>query len=140
MTDSTFAKETDMMDHMEQGRFAFNTFYSDEQLRTMLNNSMADKFKSSEMMDHMDHGRPDSNATYTDDQLRNALTNTMTIPPELFEKLYLQPKTAVKGDLRKKFANPTPLAIMGFAVALFPLSIELSKAESPIYYSIIASL
>src|ERR1700761_8319184 len=30
----------------------------------------------------------------------------------------------VKGDLRKTFATPTPLAIMGFSVGLLPLSIE----------------
>ena len=33
----------------------------------------------------------------------------LTISPELFEKLYLQPQTAVKGDLRRVVANPTPL-------------------------------
>lgn len=34
---------------------------------------------------------------------------SVSIPPELFEKLYLSPHTAVKGDLRKTFGNPTPL-------------------------------
>ena len=33
----------------------------------------------------------------------------LTLSPELFEKLYLQPQTAVKGDLRKILGNPTPL-------------------------------
>jgi len=33
----------------------------------------------------------------------------LTISPEMFEKLYLNPKTAVKGDLRSTFGNPTPL-------------------------------
>lgn len=33
----------------------------------------------------------------------------LTISPEMFEKLYLNPKTSVKGDLRNTFANPTPL-------------------------------
>jgi hypothetical protein len=28
---------------------------------------------------------------------------------QMFEKLYLNPKTDVKGDLRGTFANPTPL-------------------------------
>ena len=37
----------------------------------------------------------------------------MTISPELFEKLYLTPKTASTGDFRKRFANPTPLGLMG---------------------------
>jgi hypothetical protein len=33
----------------------------------------------------------------------------LTISPEMFERLYLNPKTAVKGDLRSTFGNPTPL-------------------------------
>ena len=65
-----------------------------------------------------------------EEQLRNVLTNTMSISPELFERIYLQPKTQVAGELRKTFANPTPLAILGFSVGLFPLSIELSKSSS----------
>lgn len=35
--------------------------------------------------------------------------SVVTIPPDIFEKLYLQPQMAVKGDLRKTFANPTPV-------------------------------
>ena len=34
---------------------------------------------------------------------------SVSIPPELFEKLYLSPQNAVKGELRKTFANPTPV-------------------------------
>jgi len=41
----------------------------------------------------------------------------MTISPELFEKLYLTPKTAPTGDFRKRFANPTPLGLMGFIIS-----------------------
>ncbi|PMD30073.1 plasma membrane ammonium transporter [Hyaloscypha variabilis F] len=41
----------------------------------------------------------------------------MTISPELFEKLYLTPKTAAVGDFRKRFANPTPLGLMGFIIS-----------------------
>ena len=37
--------------------------------------------------------------------------NSISIPKELFEKLYLAPETMVKGDLRKTFGNPTPLYI-----------------------------
>jgi uncharacterized protein len=40
-------------------------------------------------------------------------SGAMTISPELFEKLYLTPKTAAVGDFRKRFANPTPLGLMG---------------------------
>ncbi|KAE8452458.1 hypothetical protein EG329_000360 [Mollisiaceae sp. DMI_Dod_QoI] len=50
---------------------------------------------------------------------------TLSMSPELFEKLYLSPENAVKGDLRKTFGNPTPLALVGFVVALSPLSVEL---------------
>jgi uncharacterized protein len=60
------------------------------------------------------------------EHLRNALTNTMTLSPEAFEKLYLGPKSEVKGDLRKTFANPTPMAVMGFSVAVLPISTALS--------------
>lgn len=63
----------------------------------------------------------------SEEGLRNALTNTMSLSPEVFERLYLSPKNQVKGDLRSTFANPTPMAIMGFSVAVFPLAIELSK-------------
>ena len=35
--------------------------------------------------------------------------NSVTISPELFEKLYLSPQNAVRGDLRKTFGNPTPM-------------------------------
>ncbi|KAI9893259.1 MAG: hypothetical protein M1814_000387 [Vezdaea aestivalis] len=51
--------------------------------------------------------------------------NSITISPELFEKLYLQPQNNVKGDLRMTFANPTPLALIGFVMALTPLSFSL---------------
>jgi hypothetical protein len=70
-------------------------------------------------------------------------SQSLSISPEVFEKLYLSPENAVKGDLRQTFGNPTPLfvsfpspikstsiltfssAIVGFVVALSPLSIEL---------------
>ncbi len=34
---------------------------------------------------------------------------SISISPELFEKIYLSPQNAVKGDLRRTFGNPTPL-------------------------------
>ena len=34
---------------------------------------------------------------------------SISISPELFEKLYLSPENRVTGDLRKTFANPTPM-------------------------------
>lgn len=50
---------------------------------------------------------------------------SISMTPEIFERLYLQPQTKVKGDLVKTFANPTPLAVGGFVVALTPLSCQL---------------
>jgi len=41
----------------------------------------------------------------------------LTISPEMFEKLYLTPKTRVPGDFRRRFANPTPLGFMGFVIS-----------------------
>jgi hypothetical protein len=40
-------------------------------------------------------------------RFRSAASVSMT--PELFEKLYLSPQNKVHGDLRKTFANPTPM-------------------------------
>ena len=43
-----------------------------------------------------------------DDALRRIRTaGSISISPELFEKIYLSPQNAVKGDLRKTFGNPT---------------------------------
>lgn len=36
-------------------------------------------------------------------------TGSLSISPELFEKIYLQPQNRVAGELRKTFGNPTPL-------------------------------
>ena len=40
---------------------------------------------------------------------RHATNHSVTIPMEVFEKMYLTPQNVVKGDLRKTFGNPTPL-------------------------------
>jgi uncharacterized protein len=46
----------------------------------------------------------------SEDALRRIQTaGSITISPEIFEKIYLTPANKVKGDLRSKFANPTPL-------------------------------
>ncbi|KAH7185096.1 uncharacterized protein B0J16DRAFT_124507 [Fusarium flagelliforme] len=51
----------------------------------------------------------------------------MSIPlsPELFQQLYLQPQNQVKGDLRKTFGNPTPVALAGFLLCTTPASMSL---------------
>jgi len=71
------------------------------------------------MSDH--HGAPISGNNYAN---RNGngngngaplnRTESLSISPELFEKLYLSPQNAVKGDLRKTFGNPTPLYVSLF--------------------------
>ncbi|KAI9756776.1 MAG: hypothetical protein M4579_003693 [Chaenotheca gracillima] len=56
---------------------------------------------------------------------RKQTSGSVTMPPELFEKLYLTPQSEVKHDLRKTFANPTPLALLGFIMACTPLACDL---------------
>ncbi|KAF2169514.1 hypothetical protein M409DRAFT_64633 [Zasmidium cellare ATCC 36951] len=75
-------------------------------------------------MKDVERGSFNGDGASHEEKLRNALTNTMTLSPELFEKIYLSPKGNTKGDLRKTFANPTPIAITGFVVGLLPLSCE----------------
>lgn len=50
---------------------------------------------------------------------------TLSTSPEMMEKLYLPPKVETRVELRQTFGNPTPVALLGFCVALTPLSIEL---------------
>ncbi|EEU35099.1 uncharacterized protein NECHADRAFT_82458 [Fusarium vanettenii 77-13-4] len=57
------------------------------------------------------------------ENVRSAASISMS--PEMFEKLYLSPPNAVKGDLRKTFGNPTPMALAGFLLALMPLTAAL---------------
>jgi len=56
-------------------------------------------------------------------QIRTA--GSISISPELFEKIYLNPQNTVKGDLRKTFANPTPICLIGFLMSLTPLTCDL---------------
>ncbi|KAK3621072.1 hypothetical protein LTR56_022998 [Elasticomyces elasticus] len=57
---------------------------------------------------------PDAGMDYLD-RIRTA--QSVNISSELFEKLYLNPESRVPGDLRKRFANPTPLPLLGFLIA-----------------------
>ena len=71
------------------------------------------------MNDHSEHS-----TDTTGDDLRR--TNTfLSITPEMFEELYLSPKTPNRGELRQTFGNPTPVAVLGFCVALTLLSVKL---------------
>ncbi|KAJ5378364.1 GPR1/FUN34/yaaH family-domain-containing protein [Penicillium cosmopolitanum] len=47
---------------------------------------------------------------------------SVSIPPELFEQLYLSPHNRVKGELRQTFGNPTPIALGGFLICATPFS------------------
>lgn len=63
--------------------------------------------------DYMNNGHGNGN---TNDNLDNVLhrartTGAVSLSAELFEKLYLSPKTAVKGELRATFGNPTPMYV-----------------------------
>ncbi|KAM0704557.1 hypothetical protein Q7P35_008791 [Cladosporium inversicolor] len=49
----------------------------------------------------------------------------LTMSRQDYERLYLTPKSAVQGDFRKVFGNPTPLGLIGFLVATTPLSCSL---------------
>lgn len=55
----------------------------------------------------VDHLHPNESPDVALQRIRTA--GSVSIPPELFEKLYLSPENKVKGDLRKTFGNPTPM-------------------------------
>ncbi|KAI9710723.1 MAG: hypothetical protein M1820_002556 [Bogoriella megaspora] len=57
--------------------------------------------------------------------LSKTQTGAMTISPELFEKLFLSPKTPHAGDNIKRFANPTAMGFVGFVISVFTLGIVL---------------
>lgn len=52
---------------------------------------------------------------------------SISISPDLFEKLYLQPRSgaAPAGQLRKAVGNPTPYCLIGFLLSLTPLTCDL---------------
>ena len=64
------------------------------------------------------------NGTTNPNTLHREIT-IATLSPEMFEQVYLAPKTATRGDLRQTFGNPTPIAVVGLCIGLTPLSIEL---------------
>lgn len=56
---------------------------------------------------------------------------SVTLTPEQFEQLYLQPGgVGGKGDLSKRLGNPTPLGIVGFLLSLTPFSVYLMNFGS----------
>lgn len=52
-------------------------------------------------------------------------TTSLTLTPEMFEKLYMNPPSQGHNDLTKRFANPTPIGLLGFLLTASPLSCEL---------------
>ncbi|KAL2205720.1 GPR1/FUN34/YaaH-class plasma membrane protein [Sarocladium strictum] len=76
------------------------------------------------MSDHSkDHYKPEEDRAAALNRLRSAAS--VSIDPELFEKLYLNPPNKVRGDLRKTFGNPTPIGIGGFLLGATPLACDL---------------
>jgi len=67
----------------------------------------------------------DTNLDHDTALKRIRTAGSISISPELFEKIYLSPQNVVKGDLRKTFGNPTPVALLGFLLSLSPLSCDL---------------
>ena len=53
-------------------------------------------------------------------QIETTESVMLPMPRDRFEKLYLDPKLPKEGKLYRKFANPTPIALMGFMLSAFP--------------------
>jgi len=62
---------------------------------------------------------------YKEHLKRYETNGTISLPMEVFEKVYLNPQLPVKGELRGTFGNPTPIALMGFLIASTPLGCAL---------------
>lgn len=62
--------------------------------------------------DHFIANENRSQETHFDNEekLRYELAKTVTLTPELYERLFISPKTAVTGSLRTTFGNPTPVS------------------------------
>ncbi|OQU99860.1 hypothetical protein CLAIMM_05435 [Cladophialophora immunda] len=60
----------------------------------------------------------------TSDQMAR-IAREISMSPSTYEKIYLSPPTSDTRQLRKTFANPTPLCLLGFIMSLGPLSCDL---------------
>jgi hypothetical protein len=65
-----------------------------------------------------------------EEKLRYELAKTVTLTPELYERLFISPKTQVAGSLRNTFGNPTPIGVLGFSVSVLPLACAFSKSPT----------
>ena len=66
-------------------------------------------FQNDTTMDGTPYHMNDANLDSDTALKRIRTAGSISISPELFEKIYLSPQNAVKGDLRKTFGNPTPV-------------------------------
>ncbi|PNS16033.1 Protein alcS [Sphaceloma murrayae] len=77
--------------------------------------------------------RPESSEDFIMDKeaTPNGLSHTMTsgttvtMSEAMFEKLYLTPKTERGSENIKRFANPTPIGLIGFVISTFTFSMVL---------------
>ncbi|KIW74492.1 hypothetical protein Z517_12432 [Fonsecaea pedrosoi CBS 271.37] len=60
----------------------------------------------------------------TPDQMTR-IAREISMSPSTYEKIYLSPPNSDTRELRKAFANPTPLCLLGFIMSLGPLSCDL---------------
>ena len=88
--------------------------------------------------DYQPHSREGTSPTHTHDthidseeKLRYELAKTVTLTPELYEKLFISPKTQVASSLRTTFGNPTPIGVLGFSVSVLPLACAFSELLHP---------
>ncbi|KAF1940718.1 hypothetical protein EJ02DRAFT_445282 [Clathrospora elynae] len=65
-----------------------------------------------------------SDSIHKEPRLAHTSTN-ITLSPELFEKLYLSPKTPHATDHVGRYANATPLGFLGFVISTFTFSMVL---------------
>jgi len=77
---------------------------------------------SSEDIEHHPHKGADFDKNVFNANTLSQTQTGVTISPELFEKLYLTPKTPHIGDANKRFANPTPMGFVGFVISTFTFS------------------
>lgn len=104
-----------------------NPQFGEGQFHSTPNGAPAAEEKTEQYLNPQLSNAPDSARDMAAETLERIRTTNsiITITPEQFEKLYLQPQGQVKGDLRKTFGNPTPLALGGFVMGLTPLSCQL---------------
>jgi len=72
-----------------------------------------------------DESSADYGRSKEDENGLRTTTTAITISPEMFEKLYLTPKTPRVGDNNKRFANPTPIGLVGFVISTMTFSMVL---------------